>query len=113
MQMNEPTRLGKRKRAQKHRLDDRVRLGSGSGIALSPDGRWALAVRPSDPTKLLMLPTGAGETRQAGTSRFRDVNAGWFSRSKAASSSLPSLQTRVASRRQHTCKTSAGENRVA
>jgi WD40-like Beta Propeller Repeat len=55
-----------------------VRLGTGLGIALSPDGRWALAVRPSDPTKLLMLPTGAGETRQIGTSRFRHVNDGWF-----------------------------------
>jgi Tol biopolymer transport system component len=41
-----------------------VRLGEGEGLALSPDGRWVLAalVR-SSPAPLVLLPTGAGETR--------------------------------------------------
>ena len=41
-----------------------VRLGEGEGLALSPDGRWVLAalVRFS-PSPLVLLPTGAGETR--------------------------------------------------
>ena len=39
-----------------------VRLGSGEGMALSPDGKWVLAQRlnPS-PAQLVLLPTGAGE----------------------------------------------------
>ena len=41
-----------------------VRLGEGEGLALSPDGRWVLAalVR-SSLAPLVLLPTGAGETR--------------------------------------------------
>ncbi|HEX5719977.1 MAG TPA: protein kinase [Thermoanaerobaculia bacterium] len=37
-----------------------VRLGDGRGIALSPDGRWALA---GSAKGLTLLPTGAGEPR--------------------------------------------------
>jgi Tol biopolymer transport system component len=39
-----------------------VRLGEGMGPRLSPDGKWALAVRLAPP-RLVLLPTGAGETR--------------------------------------------------
>ncbi len=39
-----------------------VRLGDGTALALSPDGRWALATGDA-PTKLRLLPTGAGEPR--------------------------------------------------
>ena len=39
-----------------------VRLGDGTALALSPDGRWALATGDS-PTRLRLLPTGAGEPR--------------------------------------------------
>jgi WD40 repeat protein len=38
-----------------------VRLGEGHGCALSPDGRWALAIHYGPPPRLLLLPTGAGE----------------------------------------------------
>jgi serine/threonine protein kinase len=55
-----------------------VRLGSGHGIELSPDGRWALARLRGDPSKLLILPTGAGEPRQIATPGFRFLNAGWL-----------------------------------
>ena len=39
-----------------------VRIGDGDGIALSPDGEWVLSRIP--PHQLVLLPTGAGETRR-------------------------------------------------
>lgn len=39
-----------------------VRLGDGSGCALSPDGRWALAIHYGLPPRLVLIPTGSGET---------------------------------------------------
>ena len=41
-----------------------VRLGSGYGVAISPDGQWVLTVRlhPS-PAQYVLLPTGAGEPK--------------------------------------------------
>jgi Tol biopolymer transport system component len=41
-----------------------VKLGHGSGLALSPDGRWVLATRPGPPRRLVLLPTSAGEARE-------------------------------------------------
>ena len=44
-----------------------VRLGDGRGLALSPDGRWVLADQPvQGGRELVLLPTGAGETRRVG-----------------------------------------------
>ncbi len=41
-----------------------VRLGDGRALALSPEGKWALALVPSDASpRLVLLPTGAGEPR--------------------------------------------------
>jgi WD40 repeat protein len=37
-----------------------VRLGEGSGCALSPDGRWALAIHYGPPHRLALIPTGSG-----------------------------------------------------
>ena len=42
---------------------DATRLGSGKALALSPDGKWALALESSPKQRLVMLPTGAGEMR--------------------------------------------------
>jgi hypothetical protein len=39
-----------------------VRLGEGSGCALSPDGRWALAIHYGPPHRLVLIPTGSGDT---------------------------------------------------
>jgi Tol biopolymer transport system component len=48
-----------------------VRLGDGLGTALSPDGKWVLALPRSEvSTELLVLPTGAGESR---TLRYEGV----------------------------------------
>ena len=38
-----------------------MRLGDGYATGLSPDGRWALSMLPTSPSRLLLLPTGAGE----------------------------------------------------
>jgi tRNA A-37 threonylcarbamoyl transferase component Bud32/dipeptidyl aminopeptidase/acylaminoacyl peptidase len=44
-----------------------VRLGDGRGLALSPDGRWVLADQQVEGGReLVLLPTGAGETRRVG-----------------------------------------------
>jgi len=40
-----------------------VRLGNGNPTALSPDGRFALAIPKRDPDHIDMLPTGPGEVR--------------------------------------------------
>src|ERR1039458_8281793 len=40
-----------------------VEIGEGGAIGLSPDGRFVVALVPSQPTKLRILPTGAGEPR--------------------------------------------------
>jgi serine/threonine protein kinase/Tol biopolymer transport system component len=40
-----------------------VELGEGSIIGMTPDGKNVVALVPSQPTKLRILPTGAGEAR--------------------------------------------------
>lgn len=40
-----------------------IRLGDGDGWAISPDGKWALAVSMTSPRTVYLLPTGAGEPR--------------------------------------------------
>jgi dipeptidyl aminopeptidase/acylaminoacyl peptidase len=57
-----------------------VRLGDGHALALSPDGRWALArQRFKTPPQIVLFPTGAGEARQlpAGPVTYRE-SAAWF-----------------------------------
>jgi Tol biopolymer transport system component len=42
-----------------------VRLGSGNGFAVSPDGKWVLTLRLNpEPAQFWLIPTGAGEPRQ-------------------------------------------------
>ena len=40
-----------------------MRLGEGTAGPLSPDGRWAVAIVPSTPPSLTLLPTGPGKTK--------------------------------------------------
>ncbi len=40
-----------------------VRLGDGTGMGLSPDGKWVLAMVASTPAELMLLPTGAGQSK--------------------------------------------------
>jgi Tol biopolymer transport system component len=40
-----------------------VRLGDGSAQDISPDGKWALAIVPSKPERVVMYPMGPGQTK--------------------------------------------------
>jgi Tol biopolymer transport system component/tRNA A-37 threonylcarbamoyl transferase component Bud32 len=40
-----------------------VELGEGDCIGMTPDGKYVVALLPTQPTKLRVLPTGAGEAR--------------------------------------------------
>jgi serine/threonine protein kinase len=56
-----------------------VRLGEGNSQALSPDGRWALAiVRPSSDSQLVLYPTGAGEAKPLDRGGLRFQKAAWL-----------------------------------
>ncbi len=55
-----------------------VRLGEGTALALSPDGRWALATVPGSPTTLTLLPTGPGEPRSLDLAGVQNPRAGTF-----------------------------------
>jgi serine/threonine protein kinase/Tol biopolymer transport system component len=56
-----------------------VRIGDGYGDALSPDGNWVLA---HSGAKLVVLPTGAGESRELKIEGNFDIGAQWFPDSK-------------------------------
>jgi Tol biopolymer transport system component len=58
---------------------DAIRLGEGLACSLSPDGKWALAVRlrPS-PAQLFLLPTGPGEPKTVTNDAINHRVAGWF-----------------------------------
>lgn len=54
-----------------------VRLGDGKALALSPDGRWALACSTTDPRRLSLLPTGTGEPRMLPAATMNVFEAHW------------------------------------
>jgi eukaryotic-like serine/threonine-protein kinase len=41
-----------------------VRLGEGDGYSLSPDGNWVLSLTPDAVPRILIHPTGPGQTRE-------------------------------------------------
>lgn len=56
-----------------------VLLGFGNRPALSPDAKWVVAIRTDGAqSKLLLLPTGAGETRTLSAPGMRYETAEWF-----------------------------------
>jgi eukaryotic-like serine/threonine-protein kinase len=56
-----------------------VRIGDGAAFTLSPDGKWALAMRPTSPPQLVVLPTGPGEARVLKNEGFKDYSwADWL-----------------------------------
>jgi len=55
-----------------------VRLGDGLAVALSPDGRWALARSVTEPRRLFLLPTGAGEPRALPPAPCEVLNGLWM-----------------------------------
>ena len=61
-----------------------VRLGEGWPADLSADGKWVLAIVQSLPPKLLIYPTGAGETRQLERGAIEHyATARWFQDGKS------------------------------
>jgi len=59
-----------------------IKLGEGVNPRLSPDGRWALTGVEGTPPRLILLPTGAGETRIVPTGKLYCHYATWFPGSK-------------------------------
>jgi len=55
-----------------------VKLGDGVSPRLSPDGRWALTMLEGTPVRVMLLPTGAGETRIIATGKLHSQNTAWF-----------------------------------
>jgi len=60
-----------------------VRLGFGARPSLSPDGAWVLCIR-RDParSRLMVLPTGPGESRFLNVAAVNFESLGWFPDSK-------------------------------
>jgi eukaryotic-like serine/threonine-protein kinase len=55
-----------------------VRLGDGTAVALSPDGKWALSRLPAPKQPFVLLPTGAGEPRKIAYDGFDDFRRAVF-----------------------------------
>jgi eukaryotic-like serine/threonine-protein kinase len=56
-----------------------IRLGEGWPLALSPDGKWAIAsVSRSSPVQLVLLPTGTGEPKPLTNNAINHINGQWF-----------------------------------
>ena len=55
-----------------------VLLGAGAAVALSPDEKWAIAQPQTTPTQLILLPTGAGESRQMTKDEINHNWAKWL-----------------------------------
>ena len=56
-----------------------VVLGSGVASGISPDDKWVTSILPSDTTKILLLPTGVGETKSITAPNFVYQRAAWAS----------------------------------
>ena len=56
-----------------------TRLGEGRALALSPDGKFALALQTGPPPRLVLLPTGPGEEKRLPPSDLTEYySATWF-----------------------------------
>jgi Tol biopolymer transport system component len=55
-----------------------IRLSDGAGMALSPDGKWALARSTTTPAPLLLLPTGVGEAKPLSNDSINHLNGSWL-----------------------------------
>jgi Tol biopolymer transport system component len=55
-----------------------VRLGEGTGVALSPDGKWAVARPNTSPAPMYLLPTGVGDAKPLGQDSINHVRVRWM-----------------------------------
>ena len=56
-----------------------VLLGSGVAGGISADDKWVTSILPSDTTKVLLLPTGIGESKTISAPNFHYRDATWAS----------------------------------
>ena len=61
-----------------------IKLGEGFAGDLSPDGKYALSQLPSQPGAIILLPTGAGESRKISNPgyAFQSIGTKWFQDNK-------------------------------
>ena len=59
-----------------------VRLGEGTGVALSPDGKWAVARPNTAPAPMFLLPTGVGEAKLLTQDSINHVRVRWMADGK-------------------------------
>jgi serine/threonine protein kinase len=59
-----------------------IRLGDGSGFALSPDGKWAACHPNMVPSPVVILPTGVGEARVLPSDGLNHVRLHWLANGK-------------------------------
>ena len=59
-----------------------VLLGNGAAGDISADNKWVTSILPSDLSKVLLLPTGIGETKTITASHFQYKTATWASDSQ-------------------------------
>jgi Tol biopolymer transport system component len=59
-----------------------VRLGDGTAVSLSPDGKWVLALNISSPAQFVLLPSGAGEAQPFTHDSLYHASASWLPDSK-------------------------------
>jgi eukaryotic-like serine/threonine-protein kinase len=55
-----------------------VRIGEGTSVGFSPDGRSVLAIKDAEHGQLMLLPTGAGEPKLLPKSGMNYQSAMWF-----------------------------------
>jgi eukaryotic-like serine/threonine-protein kinase len=55
-----------------------VRLGDGAAQSISPDEKWAMAIKISSPPQLTLLPTGSGEERPLTNDSIAHLEARWL-----------------------------------
>jgi serine/threonine protein kinase len=54
-----------------------VRLGDGTFPALSPDGKWVVAMDNGSPSQIQLLPTGTGQPRRLTNDSLEHLRARW------------------------------------
>jgi eukaryotic-like serine/threonine-protein kinase len=55
-----------------------VRLGDGTSVSLSPDGKWVIALTVATPAQLVLLPSGAGDAQQITHDKLYHIWARWL-----------------------------------
>ncbi len=76
-----------------------IQLGNGVAEGMSDDGKWVLALLPGPPSRLMLLPTGAGQPREFPKGSIDGYNAkgSWFHDGKrvAFNAHLPGRPSQV------------------